>query len=150
MTIPHIFFADSPSLGSRAIRLLSGGKYSHCGFYDAGSGTVIDSLYSAKGVTEYPLHRLQHFFPKVEIHEFSFLSRFILERARAEIGKPYDWSWLSPFPRRWNDPARWYCSELVASILVEYGFPLDCARLPRISPQALYSSLIPHATRRIL
>lgn len=150
MTIPHVFFANSSSPGSALVRLLSRGKFSHCGFYDAGAGTVIDSLYSAGGVTEYPLHRLQHFFPKVEIYEFSFLSRFILDRARQELGKPYDYSWLLPFPRSWHDPARWYCSELVAAIIIEYGFPLSLPSRQHVSPQALYNALVPHATRRML
>jgi hypothetical protein len=150
MTIPHVFFADSPSIGSKAIRLLSGGRFSHCGFYDAGSGTVIDSLYSAGGVTEYPFYRLLHFFPKVEIYEFSFLSRLLLARARQELGKPYDYSWLLPFPRSWHDPARWYCSELVAALIIEYSFPLSLSPRQHVSPQALYNVLVPHATRRML
>ena len=60
--------------------------------------------------------------------------------ARAEIGKPYDYLgvlWF-PFRPRWNDPRRWFCSELTAAALHHAGILKVPALLHRVSPGDLY------------
>jgi uncharacterized protein YycO len=59
---------------------------------------------------------------------------------RAQIGKPYDyWGTLAfPFLPPWNDPEKWFCSELAAAALHQAGIITVPFKLHRISPKRLY------------
>ena len=65
--------------------------------------------------------------------EYSRCQRFrvaapvsVLDIAASQIGKPYDWGAIAGFAtrRNWQDPQRWFCSELIAWAFQEAGFPL--------------------------
>lgn len=60
----------------------------------------------------------------------------VWDKAASQIGKPYDWryvyGWL--FHRRWQDPAAWSCSELIA--WAAELFPADFRG--RVSPRDVY------------
>jgi uncharacterized protein YycO len=124
----RVFFADSDSVGSKLIRAVTGGDWSHCGILSRDGSRVVDSLMSAGGVTEYSIERLHLFFPRVRIVTLPLVPDSAYGLAKAEIGKPYDYaallSWLLPF-RDWEDHNRWYCSELVAYAIngsMGYGY----------------------------
>jgi cell wall-associated NlpC family hydrolase len=68
-------------------------------------------------------------------------AKAVIEAAKSQIGKPYDW--LGVFGiglhRDWQDPDRWFCSELVAWAFDVAGQPLfrrDSLR--RVTPQHLW------------
>jgi uncharacterized protein YycO len=64
----------------------------------------------------------------------------VLKAARALIGKPYDYRAVVGWPfGNWDDPAAWYCSELVAFALAEGGVLAVPPGTRRISPGDLYS-----------
>jgi uncharacterized protein YycO len=142
----RVFFADSDSVGSKLIRAVTGGDWSHCGILSRDGSRVVDSLMSAGGVTEYSIERLHRFFPRVRIVTLPTVPDWAYELAKAEIGKPYDYaallSWLLPF-RNWEDRRKWYCSELVAYAIngsMGYGYVQD----PRgVSPSALFDQIEP-------
>lgn len=67
----------------------------------------------------------------------------ILEALESQIGRPYDWSgiWGWGLRRDWQDPAAWFCSELVAWACAKAGHPLLRAeRAWRVSPRDLLMS----------
>lgn len=72
----------------------------------------------------------------------------VLAAARSQIGAGYDW--LGTFGialrRDWQEPDRWFCSELVAFAFQMAGHPLFRAdALPRITPQHIW--MLPHEVR---
>jgi hypothetical protein len=146
-----VFFADSDTVGSRLVRSITKGKWSHCGFYDPDTKTVIDSLASVGGVTEYHIDHLRSYFPRTEILSLRAFPHAVLASARGEIGKPYDYRALLGFlpltrklSRNWQDPTRWYCSELVAACADRHFIsPLFPSSVQAISPQDLYEKLQP-------
>jgi uncharacterized protein YycO len=142
----RVFFADSDSVGSKLIRAVTGGDWSHCGILNHDGSRVVDSLMSAGGVTEYGIGRLHTFFPRVRIVTLPLVPYAAYAHAKVEVGKPYDYaallSWLLPF-RNWEDHNRWYCSELVAYAInrsMGYGYVQD----PRgVSPSSLFDQIEP-------
>lgn len=90
----------------------------------------------------------------VQIREpelFAKLARFqvdapaaVLELAKSQIGKPYDWGAIAGFVAKhdWSSEHAWFCSELVAWAFHQAGCPLLNARhLNRITPRDLLLSL---------
>ena len=154
-----IFFSDSLSWRSKLVKLLTEGQWSHCGFYDPRTHTVIDSLASTGGVTEYPFSLLMKDFQKVQVYRFDELLDGSLTRARAELGKPYDWSALTQrfSARNWLRDDKWYSPELVLSIISEDPMFLysDDRRFHRlitlnsVSPQNLYDLLPIHQAKKV-
>lgn len=65
-----------------------------------------------------------------------------LEFALAQLGKEYDFAGLISFPFRvkWQDPSKWYCSELVAAIATIGGSPIVRANLTSVSPRDLWAA----------
>ncbi|MGH8348139.1 MAG: YiiX/YebB-like N1pC/P60 family cysteine hydrolase [Pseudomonas sp.] len=65
----------------------------------------------------------------------------IIDMARSQLGKPYDWSGILGLGlhRNWQEDDAWFCSELVAWAAAESGemwFRPDAMR--RITPQHLW------------
>jgi uncharacterized protein YycO len=139
-----VFFADSDSIGSKLVRLMTRGEWAHCGLYDPVTGTVIDSLASCGGVTEYAVEHLHAHFDRVAFVPIPY-PRVAYDFARSQIGKPYDFTallwWLFPF-RRWQDKDKWYCSELVAAALsAAAGQELYFDTKHGVSPDDLFRKL---------
>ena len=69
----------------------------------------------------------------------------VLARAATQLGRPYDWKGALGvgLHRDWQDPGRWFCSELVAWAFEQAGRPLlRAGQLSRITPRDLLLS--PH------
>ena len=69
----------------------------------------------------------------------------VVKIASLEVGKPYDWTGIFGIVgrRNWQDPDRWFCSELVAWAFQKAGCPLlRSPRSHRITPRDLLLS--PH------
>ena len=88
----------------------------------------------------------------VKIHdqlETSRIERFIvdapdtvLEFAKTQVGKPYDWAGIFglTFRRNWEEDDKWFCSELVAWSFKQAGYPLLSENSFRITPRDLLIS----------
>ena len=64
----------------------------------------------------------------------------VLDFATRQVGKPYDYAGLFLFTLRpsWNDPSRWFCSELCAAALIDAGIIAYPGRIARVSPGRLF------------
>jgi len=66
------------------------------------------------------------------------ISAKVIEYARSQIGKPYDWTSLVGFMvhRDWRSPDSWFCSDLVAWCFESAGYSLlnDDKYYNRITP----------------
>lgn len=113
-------FSRRTSLPSFLTRIFTGGaRWSHCAIYDAERLEVIEAL-TFKGVVATPLEEWFQRYPSHQFVEIACENPALgLAFARAQIGKPYDYlaALGVPWRTRWDDPRRWYCSELLEAAL---------------------------------
>lgn len=136
----RIVFTRERSLGSLAIRLFTASRWSHVALV-TGDGTVIDAT-AKHGVAE---RGWQDFLEKASAYEVVTLAVAkpddVVSFARTQIGKRYDYLALLGFYFRsgWQNPNRWFCSELVAwSINRGYKPSFREKHVGRITPQHLW------------
>jgi uncharacterized protein YycO len=117
-------FSRRTSLPSFLTRFFTGGaRWSHCGIYDVERGEVIEAL-MFKGVVATPLMEWMGRYPS---SDFTYIdcpnASAALEFAREQIGKPYDYlaAFGVPWRTDWDNPDRWYCSELLEAALAHAG-----------------------------
>jgi uncharacterized protein YycO len=130
-----IFATDSEPL-SKVIRTVTSCKWHHVG--SVFDDYVIEARFS--GVLKTPLADVK------ARGEFAIVDHKInnedeaREFALAQVGKGYDLAGLIGFPfrARWQDPSRWYCSELVAAIAEAGGTSLVRSDLNGVSPRDLW------------
>lgn len=117
-------FSRRTSLPSFLTRFFTGGaRWSHCGVYDLSRGVVIEAL-MFKGVVETPIDVWKKRYPSWEMVRIKCPDELeALNFARAQFGKPYDYiaAFGVPWRTSWDNPNRWYCSELVEAALKAGG-----------------------------
>lgn len=66
----------------------------------------------------------------------------VIERAKSQLDKPYDWTAILGFVarRNWQEDDRWFCSELVAWAFAREGRPLLAGDFSVITPRDLLLS----------
>lgn len=139
-----IIFSTGPHLSSRLLRAAMFSEWSHCGIVMPGGKTVIEA--SAKyGVVETPIEKFTR-YGKYAIQDVPVPDEDAVYRAaEAELGKRYDWLGVSGLAlvRDWEDPERWFCSELVQSCKIAGGLQ-DLRYCPRrITPRDLWNQPYP-------
>lgn len=146
----EIVYSTSNKIGSRFIRFLTSGKWSHCGLFRG--ATAIDST-AFKGVDETPMsswasgrdYEILDVTCLVDPSKRDDAERFIKETLGAKYDFHYFKSLLNPFRKRQvyvdgKDVFR--CDEWVRQYLITYG--VDCLDQPwsfRVSPESLYQIL---------
>lgn len=117
-------FSRRTSIPSFIARFFTGGaRWSHCGILDAGRCVVIEAL-MFKGVVEVPLAEWLLRYPSWEEVQINCPSpSAAMSFARQQVGKGYDYLAAIGVPWRtdWDNPARWYCSELLEASLAAGG-----------------------------
>lgn len=117
-------FSRRTSLPSFLTRFFTGGsRWSHCGIVDAERGVVIEAL-MFRGVVETPMQQWRRRYPSFElVYTACPDPAAALAFARAQVGQRYDY-WAAfgvPWRTSWDDPRRWYCSELLEAALAAGG-----------------------------
>lgn len=134
----RIAFCRGTRLSSRLIQILTWSRWSHVALID--DDEVVEALWPRVGVTA--LSDLLSRYSEVIIAEWPGIDGGpILEAARSQEGKPFDWKALFGFlfHRDWQDPNAWFCSELVAWSFTQAGVPLYRREaMDRITPQDLW------------
>lgn len=106
---------------SDVIRFMTGGAlWSHCGLVVGDN--VVEAL--IKGVTLTPLTEWKARYPRYDLVEIECPDPEAAEQfAIAQVGKAYDWLGCigAPWRAHWQDPNRWYCSELVEAAVAAGG-----------------------------
>lgn len=97
--------------GDMVVAISSGEEFSHASIVDVTHGTIIEAITPV--VREIPLEELMSRNRYVVVVRPQGLtaeeSKAALERARAELGKPFDfWGFVG-----YEEADKWYCSELV-------------------------------------
>lgn len=129
------FSADNRFL-SWLVRQRTGCEYSHVDFW-LPDGSLLGAL-PGVGVVKRPV-------PKKErslIYEVDTDSGHLY--AMTQVGKPYDWLAIAglaiPLPRPWQHPDRWYCSEIVATSLLQAGCSVVSTNSWGVTPRDLLLS----------
>jgi uncharacterized protein YycO len=130
-----------PALGSYLLRAWMGSRWSHAALWDDERSMVYDTTMQQGGVRasfEYD------FFAKYRERRIIDLPSADAAAARtwlkAQVGKPYDWTALIHIffrVRPWQDPSRWFCSELAAACVNLFVKPLFAADAAAITPYHL-------------
>lgn len=136
-----IIFGTNNKIGSLAIRLFTWSKYHHVGIM-LNDSTVLESNFH-DGVRLTNLEDFKKRYKKTEVRVLPGKP----EVAMKHIGKKYDLKAIVPFvfkflfgDRKWNDPNKWFCSELVATAATYFDNELAY----RVTPQDLVVASIPY------
>ena len=130
-----LILCTKPGISSALLRLVMWSKWSHSAVLDG--GVVIDTTLWQDGVKP---HTSEDFFAKYPTYELRDIevdetpARYWLT---AQIGKKYDWTALFSFivQRDWQDPDKWFCSELTEAMISKFGKPRFRASAQRITPR---------------
>lgn len=130
-----LILCTKPGLSSAFLRLVMWSKWSHSAILDG--GVAKNSSLSQGGVKA---HNSEEFFAKYPTYEVRDIE-VDETRARywltAQIGKRYDWTALLSFvvQRDWQEPDKWFCSELSEAMIAMHGKPRFRASAQRITPR---------------
>jgi len=121
-------FSDSwkwaTKMACRGIQIYTRSKYFHTEL--SINGYKITS-HTSKGVIVSMGTNFEHIKKYADIKEIKILkerARYIIDFAKSQEGKPYDWKgiWLSQFlPLNKHDKNKWFCNEIVGESLKHGG-----------------------------
>ena len=135
-----ILFCRSRAPLSVLIRWMTWSSWSHVALVTP-EGVAYEA--TGKGVSKGPIAHLVSRYQTVEVQEVRIPAPDkVIAFLEAQLGKPYDFSALFGFMfrRDWAENDKWFCSELVASALLDSGIAIVCKPTNRITPQDLYES----------
>lgn len=122
-----IILSRSYKPASLAISAYTGCVWSHAGIYDMNKQTVIESTFAHNGVSECSIDEFMSRASHTKLINVQVKSRqAVLDAARSQIGKPYDWTALVGIllqDRNWAEDDAWFCFEHVAWSLSKGGSP---------------------------
>lgn len=138
-----VIYTHTPySIISNLIRLFTFSKFSHCAIYISDK-FIVDSTFTT-GVRINSVEDYLREFPYQEIVEIEVPDdKAAAQFALAQVGKPYDWTALVSIvlQRNWQEPDRWFCSELVEATLAAGGTKRFRDTISRITPQESWGVL---------
>lgn len=94
------------------------------------------------GVRALPVARFRSMWAETEAREIEVADKVAAFRfLQDQLGKPYDRMAIlaMPFNRDWQDPEKWFCSELAAGFLVNGGHQSFFMEKHRIWPRDLWT-----------
>lgn len=138
----NLLFTRNKKIGSILIRGITWSEWSHVEIM-TDEQTVIGANIPV-GVVEVSLeerlsHCTEHQIVRVPVTED--IKRRVIEWARGQVGRPYDYLGLLSFFAKHdlNDDRSWFCSELVAAAFEHGGAPIFWpGSTYRITPQDIY------------
>jgi uncharacterized protein YycO len=130
-----------PAIGSYLLRAWMGSRWSHAAIWDDECSMVYDTTLQQGGVrASFEYDWFSRFPTRRIINLPSADAAQAREWLKAQVGKPYDLTALVRIffrTRAWNDPGRWFCSELAASCINLFVKPLFSADAAAITPYHL-------------
>lgn len=121
-----LLFSRNKRFVSRLVCFLTRSDFSHVDIYDPKTDTVIGAM-APTGVRETGMKEvLQDSTKAVLVTMENISDSKILKYARSKVGAAYDWPAIFGFAfrRRMDDPARYFCSELIAKSFANAGYPM--------------------------
>ena len=138
-------FVTSETLSDRIIRFMTKSPFSHVDIV-LDNGLLGARLNGGVKIRNFDYMKFSKVVKyKVDIPDDA--SKVAIQAAISQIGKPYDWravfSWLF-FMREWDDPNKWFCSELIAWAIHQAHYSItNWSHSKMVSPQdLLYSTML--------
>lgn len=129
----EVIFCNNNDFTSLLIKWVTQSNWHHCGVIIEEDG--IKYVIHAKtkvGVIKEPLHKVMNDYPDHEIRVMSGNAN----KAVKLLGLPYDMGGaIGHYFSKWNDPDKWFCSELVAYCADEVNPDF----IGRFTPQRCYA-----------
>jgi len=133
-----VAFSRSKKIFSKLVCLVTWSKWSHVALVH--NNSVIEAV--GDGVRQVSFRKFEQDKKEVVLVIFYVKSKEdTLNFALSQLGKSYDFSALAGifFKRRWEEPTKWFCSELVAASLMKGGSsPFREGFTGRITPNDLW------------
>ena len=134
-----VLFSTTSNPFSWLIRLITWSRWSHVSIVDGDDVIEAHALY---GVIRRPCCEVIETAKRCEFVRFKCDNpQGVIEAARSQVGKEYDWTALFGIllRRNWQEDDSWFCSELVAWCFTQ----ADCGifradRLARVTPEHLW------------
>jgi cell wall-associated NlpC family hydrolase len=142
MNYVTVYFMRRHHIGSLLLRWWMHSAYSHCALFDPATGNVIEAVVG--GVRERPAEELKREASKFDEVRIPVADpQAVIDLARLQLGKPYDWRGILGFwfRRDWQDDSAFLCSEFVAWLLQAVGQPAFRCVPGRVSPAHLHMPL---------
>jgi hypothetical protein len=138
-----LLFSDTETLVSKLIKLVTGSKYSHVEFVSYEHTPKITLIGSGfGGVKSIPLDKRLEVANNLACYEMDCNYYDFLKIIKSQSGKKYDYMALLGFlfKRNWQDPDRWFCSELVLTCYNDITNSSELTQTWSVSPQDLIDS----------
>lgn len=138
-----IHFATTKGLSTFLIRVVTRSKWSHVALQ------IKNEVYEVtfeRGVSRTTLFEFRKRYPVSDVVAVNIFNTYSIRKwLNSQIGKDYDYGGLIGFldaHRDWEEPSKWFCSELIAEALVREGIIHPKVRSSRVTPNDLYELLI--------
>lgn len=121
-----LLFTRNKGLVSRLVCFFTRSDFSHVDIYDPKTDTLIGAM-PPVGVREVSMKEVLHDSNKAVLVTMENIpDTKIVKYARSKVGAAYDWPAIFGFAfrRRVDDPARYFCSELIAKSFAIAGYPM--------------------------
>lgn len=133
-----VLFSTTSNPFSWLVRVLTWSQWSHVSIVDGDDVIEAHALY---GVIRRPYYEVIETAKRYEFVRYRCSDpQAVIEAARSQIGKGYDWTalWAFILRRNWQEDDSWFCSELVAWAFGKGGSPLfRPGILHRVTPEHL-------------
>lgn len=137
-----IHFATTKGLSTLLIRALTMSKWSHVALQ---MNNQVYEVTFERGVSKTTIFEFRKRYPESDVVSVPIAdTRGIRKWLDTQLGKGYDYSGLIGFfdqKRDWENPNKWFCSELIAEVLIREGVIHPKVRSNRITPNDLYMIL---------
>lgn len=137
-----IHFATTKGLSTFLIRTLTKSKWSHVALQ---LNNQVYEVTFERGVSRTTIFEFRKRYPESDIVCVPILNAVRIKKwLDSQLGKDYDYSGLVGFfdqKRDWENPDKWFCSELIAEALIREGIIHPKVRSNRITPNDLYEIL---------
>ncbi|HEY9704857.1 MAG TPA: hypothetical protein V6C58_20620, partial [Allocoleopsis sp.] len=119
-----MYIISTNTIVGNIIKFLTFSRWSHV-VISFDDNTFIDSV-AFDGVRLYTKKDFEEYFKKYEVIPITLTKYYDARQfALEQVNKGYDWKaifgYLFHKRRKWQDENRWFCSELVAAILLKGG-----------------------------
>lgn len=100
-------------------------------------GMVTDTTLWQDGVHVHTSEEFFERYPTYEVREIDVNEDAARVWLADQVGKGYDWTALLSFvvQRDWQEPDKWFCSELSEAMISKFGKPRFRASAQRITPR---------------
>lgn len=133
-------FSNTRTLSSHLVAFFTDSWCSHVEFEVTPNVYIGSEL--AEGVFTYPTPELIDEYEVYEVEVTNEQYKQAMVVLLNQVGKKYDWWALvgNLFRRNWQETNKWFCSELVAYVFEQIGYPLVRDKLNRVTPADLLLS----------